>query len=464
MDEKKALQAFVDAGGDVDKVDMSALQWIVANQPDLLDEGGVEINAPQDASAQAIEELNASNIDALRAGGRMFDYVPGVARAVRHSAYDELAQAFDKDRQDQIDTQEYLKQALDPRTPGTPSSSQYFEKAGLPEMGSVMGVTGRDVLGFGEEVLGDMATSGVINKVAKGTGFLSKARNANTAVDKLTRPMAETQAAGGRRLYEKAFSEADEIAERFGKGSKAVSKTMDKYGVYGTSKSVAKQADNITNTLKNEVDDIVRQADDLGATINLDDAFRDVRERVAKAANDKTLTISQKAEASKLLNQVDEWATTPGTFKPSDVVEIKRNLYKDIKSGAYDTLLGSEKYGQSLSKDLANSAKTAVENSVEQATGRGAELAAKNADMGNLLTAKKTLFKEAKKSANKPWLTQIDAMAAYVDPALFAAKQGGKAVNSTLFKTGVGRALMNDPGIGDTTIRMLLKPKGEQSQ
>jgi hypothetical protein len=91
---------------------------------------------------------------------------------------------------------------------------------------------------------------------------------------------------------------------------------------------------------------------------------------------------------------------------------------------------------------LGGGLRQATEDAVERATGRGAELAGVNRDLGNLLTTAKMMGKETAQAEGKNMLTQIDAMLlALGHPGVFAAKQGAKFFNSPLFKTGAGLAL-----------------------
>ena len=172
---------------------------------------------------------------------------------------------------------------------------------GLPlQKGGMLDPSARGVGGFATEIIAD-PFFGPASKLVKG-GL------------KLT----------GKGLYSSAFKNADRAAQLVGKGEKAVSSTMRKYGVKGGANTIAEKAGDLADNLYKEQQDILREATNRGATVDVAKAVKPVLTDARKIQSGVNLPGVQR-EAKKFAGEMDQLVAQtkeiPKIVKPAEAVQ-----------------------------------------------------------------------------------------------------------------------------------------------
>jgi hypothetical protein len=180
--------------------------------------------------------------------GRVLDYPGGIARTAIATAVD----PFLDEKTDLVNTQDWL----DALAGKAPISSEYLERGGVGELGSVdvpvLGkVTGRGALGFVADVATDPFS--LVSKVGKG-------------VEK-----------AGTAAYKSGFKKIDErLAET---GTKSLSDVLLANGIYGTTKKMQPKIDALSKKLGVERDLLYAEAEKLGAKVDVEKAMKPALEQ-----------------------------------------------------------------------------------------------------------------------------------------------------------------------------------------
>jgi hypothetical protein len=156
-----------------------------------------------------------------------------------------------------------------------PSTSEYLERGGAPELGSVKipltqkKITGRDVLGFAGDVVRDPLTLGG-GAVAKLSRSLAKKGEKSTAVEVLDRalnPVGRGAEEGGKGIYQSGFKKIDERLREEGLGP--LSKVAwDNGRMTGTTASLKDQLLSLKDSLLGKRDQLYKKVDEAGARVD----------------------------------------------------------------------------------------------------------------------------------------------------------------------------------------------------
>lgn len=307
----------------------------------------------------------------------------------------------------------------------------------------------------------------------------------------------------GKWLYKQAFKNSDLAAEDI--NAQPMSDVLNKYGIWGTGKSIRKQTIDLIKKLGNKANGIVDEASQTSGPADLENVMAPANERLAEAMGVPNERQAAKAAQSALENKYAPFApqeasqtskivqtgvdpmgspiyenvteSTPGNpgLDLKNLNKNKKSLYKDIGDTAYKNRTGvpvnATPFETEIMKKEALGSKNEIERLVDAATpGAGEDLASTNSDLSPLLTkgAKQELRKMSK--AGNPFgfsdlLTLGGAAAETHQPEaalkiLLAKKLGYDLPKTELFKTGVGTLLQNySKNPGSTTqlgLRQLL--------
>lgn len=191
---------------------------------------------------------------------------------------------------------------------------------------------------------------------------------------------SRTMRGAGEALYGWGIRPLEQAGERKGK---EIAETLYRHGVHGSARQMMDQMAEKASTLKNELDAIYAEADAAGALTDRGRAFGPFMEELDQLVLDGRLS---KAQAEKILEE------TIGTYLTrGDQAGTK--LMSQWK-GDIDNKLDAAVFEATKSPDLVNRVKKVartgtkeeVENVVDAVTGRGAEVRAKNADLGDFLS------------------------------------------------------------------------------
>lgn len=333
-------------------------------------------------------------------------------------------------------TGEYLERAGVPQGPAlsdiAPSAFNYTGQGLALQRGGPLDVTARGAAGF----VGDVTTDPL---TYMGAGLLGKT--------------------AGKGLYKSAFKEADKVAKRFGKKI-LPSEVAFQEGITGTSNQIAKKAVKSVNKFGRQRNEILRRAESVGATVNTPEMLSPAIDSSLEMANSVN-PIKRKAGRDGLKFIREYMAEIPANRRSNlgvgEVTDMKTSMYDAIGSSSYDTLKKT-KPGKKIMKDLGRGLKESTENAVERATGEGARLSDLNERMGSLLTAGKTLDKEALKGLRKNIITKVDLLTLpFGKGQVTALGKLGDLLKTNYFKTKGGKALYKSaPALSIGTRRSLI--------
>ena len=209
-----------------------------------------------------------------------------------------------------------------------PSTSEFAERAGVPEGGSLSDVipgmysetggglplqkggwadpTLRGTGGMGVDVALDPLTymSLGMAPALKGAGAVAKAgRAAQGASTMLGRGMDKL----GKMSYKAGLKKVDEYAAKYNKdGIIAPSEVLNKHQISGSAKNVERQADDVMSDLKIDYDRIVDEAAERGAEVDIRNALADAQaevDKVLKAEKPDPALVPTARAAQKQLNK-----------------------------------------------------------------------------------------------------------------------------------------------------------------
>jgi len=387
------------------------------------------LQAGQEAPAAPEETLYEKAKDiggkTLQGGLRALDYAGGLARtsiAGVPNAINVMA------GNPSVVHPEDLVQAL---KGNAPSSEELLARAEVPEMGSVgipftdKKITGRDVLGFGLDVVTDPLTHGLggAGKAAKA----AKIASLEPAVEGV-----------GRTIYKGGFGAIDrELAE---KGVKPLSDQLFEKGFVGTSSGARKATNKIRMQAGKDINEVVAKV----GQVEVKPDFSNAYDTIAKMRKDPGL-IKEADALDDFVRTYEQKGPTQRAYTVADALEIKRNLRQALPQNVYrQTAFGAKPIGP------ATKVEKQVAAAFTKATDDVGGEALKAADLtyGQAKAALPLLEREAKKAARKKAVTVVDAMIAGGSfaapnvglPAL-ALKKTAEAANSTLGRTLLGQTL-----------------------
>jgi hypothetical protein len=367
----------------------------------------------QDPQA-VIDRLNSPSKEGLPLVGKVLDYPGGIARTAAAGA---LGGA----------TQEELKQAAK----GNPLSGQeLMKRAGVKSPGWQKG------LGLATEVVVDP-----FNIVG----------------------LASLGSKAGRGLYKAGMKQLDMASMKA--GTKPVSDVLLKEGVYGSEKAIMEQAADVGNKLLAAKDAALETATKAGKTVDLVKPYQELYyeltkvvngtdELAAQAASKVRETLGQQLERLKPKVVTDPIHGTKSVAVPVTPVEadaIKTSLYKNLPENVYNVMTRT-KQGQQVVKDMARVTKEAVEKVAP-------EVKQINADLGSILSARKSMMKEAGKETTRNAVSSVDAAIAWLDPATALAKKAGDVSKTPGFRTTTGYFMNQLPEVSNAATGALLAPR-----
>lgn len=226
------------------------------------------------------------------------------------------------------------------------SSAQLMEKAGVPEgyqvdilpegtpFGLGKGKTSvRDVGGFVGDVALDpltylsFGTSALGKQALKAqlAGKLGKAaalEKAAKVVNAIDNPLASLSSSTGKKIYKSGLKAIDEEAIKYGK--EPVSDLLMKEKVWGTTRSIGKQMDELGDRKLLERNSILKEATKAGAEVDMSEAMAPAMAKIAdlKASGDPKKMIL----ARRLQKEVDKYLALGAKEGESVIRELPRGM------------------------------------------------------------------------------------------------------------------------------------------
>lgn len=407
----------------------------------------------KDVATEAIKEPNAlvkGGMTALDGLMRGLDYAGGVAR----TGVGEFIDAFVPGNNV---TGDDWKKALVGKAP---TSSQYLEKLGVGEMGSLsdiapglysdtgkgmalqrggsLDITGRGTVGTALDIASDPLTY-----VTLGAAPLVK--NAPKLLKDVISPLKTAGQYAGKKIYKSAFKEADEVAKQFNKIP--ISDIGWKYNIVGSQDKINKQLAGLTTNLANKSSQIIDDASAAGANVDIYGMLNRAKDSLKTTDSLDVLKNDGLKKSKNLVTRMtnaitdDEILNGISARRASD---IKTSFYDNLPKNAYNNL-SDTKAGNDFIKGLGRDFKEATEQSVDKiSSGLGADLKATNQELGSLLSARKSLNNAAVKEGKPNALTEVDALAFMYSPEVFTMKQLAKFSKGARAKTAAGKILGGD--------------------
>jgi len=379
---------------------------------------------PQE-QAPAVQEEVPTWRKALDYAARGLDYPGGLARTTIAQAA-ELIPGISKD----LVTKEDWGKAFHGQAP---KSSEYMERAGVPE-GDVVNyplvgdVSSRDIAGFGVDVVTDPLTA--IAKTAKfGTNILDRG-----------------VASVGTKIYKSGLKKIDQAVLE--KGAKPFSDLMLEHGASGTTNQIRKSSEELLSSTKSARDELHTIADVAGVKVDPAVAF--------KSAIDEAVRLGEKdpglADLATKLKEKFMTYVNHGPVPLSQASEWKTNLYNAMPESAFDKFGKLKGPAQRIEKLATGGLRDEIINTANKAApGLGEQINKTNETMQTILAARKPLKIAAKSAKSVNMVTPVDAIlgglgaTATHDPVWTAALVGTKKLadlsKTTAARTVAGKAM-----------------------
>lgn len=327
------------------------------------------------------------------------------------------------------------------------------------------------------------------NKI--GSGLASKVLQ---TVPAITNPATEGLMPAGKAMYKAGFKPLDAVSAKFGK--EPVSEIAWRYGMRGTNKQIAKQADEAITKLSAQRDAILNSIDQAGHSPDMARAMEPAKrladefemsnvpqkEQLAKAMRAKIadyesraaipeITIPETRQMQRVEVMDSYGAPTMREIEqvtPAQVIPGKpgptANQLQDMKQTFTSQELGNNAFKEGAAANAKLSSRggkafgVGMKNELERLAelvreGGGQKLAQVNSDMGGLLTTATAMDKEALKGANKNLITSVDPIVATLGYGAkgdiggswwaLALKKLADLSKTTYGRTNVGRGLYN---------------------
>jgi len=320
-----------------------------------------------------------------------------------------------------------------------PSTSEYMERAGVPEgarinLSPMEGDTSvRDIVGFAGDIALDPLTYMTLGGSAAAKG--SKA-------SKILRPVSETTESVGKSVYKSGFKKIDErLAEQ---GKKLLGETLIQKGApTGTTKKIAKDMQKIGTDSLAKRNQLYKEATDLGVTVDLRFPLKNSEELLAKTASKKASPrLRQKAD--ELMEMLMEYKRE-GKIDLETLSDWKTGLYDDLPPSAFGPDGKTKGIYAKFEKALASDFRQAIIDAGNRAKkGMGDQIDELNETLGTMISAKKPTKMQVRRGETTNAVTSVDAMlAALTSPATVATKKGADIAKTTYARTKVGKGLIN---------------------
>ncbi len=326
-----------------------------------------------------------------------------------------------------------------------PSSAEYMQRLGVSEGPSMQvpftdnkRISLRDAEGFAMDVVTDPLT--LISKSVKAL------RPAGVAAEK-----------AGASVYKSGLKKIDEKLVE--KGAGPVSDVLLKEGKVGTTKKLAKEADEIGKKALAERATLYKKAAEKGVTIDMGFPLEQAEKHLKKMASDPGLAL-----------QMQPYVDLMESYKKAGKVDIgtlsdwKTNLYNALPATAFDGPK-LKSHAAEFKKALSNDFKNAIVGAGNKAEkGLGDKIDKLNETMQSVIEARKPMKMQVRRANTPNAITAVDSMLAAAGgtiggiPGAALAVGGKKAVqgaNTTLGRTAAGKGLieMGKSGVPDALIR-----------
>lgn len=367
-----------------------------------------EVGSPQPDAEAPMEEEAPTNtaMGFLKTAGRVLDYPSGLARTAA-AQVSELAPQVPAETVTGEDWIAALKGEA-------PTSSEYYQRAGVPAGPEIAGVSARDVGGF--------ATDVALDPLA----FLSKT---GRGVEKI-----------GERIYKSGLKQVDERVLE--KGAKPLSELLLEKGAWGKPKTLEAKTQELFNKAVDKRTLLYSKADKAGVLIDPQKALGGAlleSERIAQA--DKNLRPLMDDLQLKLNTYISE-----GPVPVSRASEWKSNIASTLPESAFD------KFGRTKGpvKDVQKLAGSGFKKEIEQVPELGKQIKKANQEMQTVYASRKPLRSQVRAETKTNPVTAVDVMlggstyAMTHDPlttaGIAALKKAADISKTTAARTGLGLA------------------------
>lgn len=244
-------------------------------------------------------------------------------------------------------------------------------------------------------------------------------------------------------------------------------------GGWGTSQDLADQAKAFTQLEMEKYDNIIAEASDGGAFVNTKKHFEPILKDIDELLEGAGRDFAPKEELRQIRDKVESLIKS-GTVSPVDIESlitkedgfvramkepldtatysvkeanrIKQDVYGAMKKSDWE-VINDNPQGAKILKKLASALREGMEEGVDNyyksqgIEGMGAQLRHHGRSAGAMLTVRNPLAAEAAKEGRRKAITQVDAMAAVYNPAMFTAKQATKLGGTPFVQSGVGKLM-----------------------
>lgn len=370
-------------------------------------------NSGKDVSARGRQSLS----DVTRSAGQLADYGGGLVRTT-------LAAPANLVTKKPVVGMNDVVNALGGQAP---RSKEYMSRMGVPEgpkvpewVPGVGGTSARDAAGFVGDVATDPLTVGAMVE------------------RKLLGPLSEGAELAGKSTYKSGLKKIDE--RLIEKGKTPFSDIMLENGApVGTTKTIAKKADELAADLATQRKGLYDQATQKGVTVDLGYPLEKTEALLAKMRDNPGLTDVADALEAKML-----------AYKKAGKVPIDK--LSDWKSQFYDALpssaFGPDGRVNGPAKQFMEAMSSDFRNLIEQAgnkaeKGLGDKIADVNDRWSSLIEARKPLDMQIRRGVTKNAISPLDAGLMVFHPGIEAAKKAAEIGNLTAARTAAGKGLMN---------------------
>lgn len=369
----------------------------------------------------------------LHGAASALDYAGGLTRTGVYSAISVLKNAAQGELKDDV-TPNDIKSALQGKAP---SSNDYLQRLGVPELGSMdiplFGKTsGRGIAGFVSDITMDPIVA--LTTMAKDVPYIGKIINAPGALaDKI-----------GESVYKQAVGKIDaKVASRAGLDSATpVADALIANGApVGSTSALAKKVDQIADTMGTARKTIYDDAKAKGIMADMGKAEFPEADKIITRLRDNPTT---GPIADALQEMIDKFKSS-GPVDLEKLSQWKTDLYNAVPDSAWtkggaSLRVPAQQFKKALSNDFKN---LIVDSGNAGEKGMGDAIDAINSKWGPLLDAKDPMFKAAKSSGASGLGQQIDhTMLSLNHLPSYAVKKALDLATTSTGRTAIGKAIM----------------------
>lgn len=237
----------------------------------------------------------------------------------------------------------------------------------------------------------------------EGPGLLKNAwgalKSAPVAAAKYPSMAAEAM---GRKLYESGILPVMEAGEKMGKPN--VADTMYQAGMYGGASSLRKQAIAEMRGLKDSRDARLVAAGAGGGAVNMDARLADTSNKLLQMVDDGKLTLD---DAGKIESELRDQFGMESSVDPMKATNYKTRADRALPSATWSGLTSLDAKNQ-IKRDFANGLRSDIEAATTAGKQDANALHDENAALGDLLTVRKPMLKQAQLERKSKGLDMTD--------------------------------------------------------